>query len=232
MPHLILTAVTVPGPGRAIVRITDQTDWAQAPNPRESYAIFLTGSRIGSVVSQTSELPAFSYNAQLFRSAANPPGTVEVAVAFDGVLRLQAIAVLVVADEVALAAAAAGIYYQEDVDQFYSKNVQGTIALVSSWEDLLQLGEVDDATEVYAFNKSGLETALATLNLRYLEAGNRVRRVLVEHYVLTDLLVDGARRQFERGFYADAATTILAAERLVGPCLPDFEASLPALAAN
>ncbi|WP_216726070.1 hypothetical protein [Hymenobacter siberiensis] len=87
-------------------------------------------------------------------------------------------------------------------------------------------------TDGYAFNDQFLQAALARLNLRYLEAGTQKRAALLEEYLHTDLLITGGSRQYELGFYADAATSLTAAEHLVGRSLPGFAQSLPALLTN
>lgn len=238
MLQLQLSVATVTSPAGSLARLTDQTDWSTALGGRAGWALFTSATRLGSLAAQDTELAPFSYEAHLFQSGANPAGTVDLVLPLDGVYRLRTVAVPVVADTVALAAALAGnVYYQLSTAGFYFKNLTGATSPVLTWADVLsasatQLTLLDGAVENYVRTDFTTQAGLALLNLRYLEASRQQRHLLLDEYVAADLLLSGSAHQFDAGFYADAATSFTAVERLLGACLPAFAQSLPALSAT
>ena len=93
-------------------------------------------------------------------------------------------------------------------------------------------GEAEAGTDGYVHQEFALQSALARLNLAYLEAGTHKRAALLKEYIQADLLITGAGRQYGLGFYADAATSMTAAERLFGIFLPGFHQSAAAYPAK
>lgn len=235
-----LVVLTSTGP---VARLTDLTDWSLAPSARGTWAIFLAAGRLGSIAAQDAELEPLSYEAHLFQSGANAAGTVDVPLPGDGVYRVRAVAAPTLLNAAAFTAATSGrLYYQLDLAAFVYKTPAGTSQPVSDWaavrnaaltDNILEGAEtrnlLDRAAEVYAYGTADSQAALAQLNLAYLEAGPRARLQLLNEYVPAELLLSGGGRQFEAGFYADAATTLRATERLLGACLPGFYQSLPAI---
>lgn len=226
----VTTVTTAAGP---LARLTDLTDWSAAPGGRTGWALFVSATRLGSLATQDADLAPFSYEAHLFQSGANPAGTVDLALPQDGIYRVRTLAVPVGAEPVP----AGTLYYDLASAGFYFKTAAGTVRPVLTWADVLSLGAsqptlLDTAAENYARTDFAAQAGLALLNLRYLEASRQPRQLLLNEYVAADLLLSGSGRQFGAGFYADAATSLTAAERLLGACLPAFAQSLPALSAT
>lgn len=236
-----------PATGPAVARVTDLTDWSQAVSVRGTWAIFLSAQQVGSIQAQDSDLLPASYEPHTFQSGSNPAGTVDIPLPGDGVFAVRGVAVPVLLDAAEFALATAGrVYYRLDNQQFVYKasstDTAGTQIL--GWEDIVAASATDlgaggqDSTlleksgVVYLTSTQGLEAGLATLNLRYLEANARSRTVLQQEYSRVELLVSGAQYQAKYGFYADASTSLTAAQRVLGACLPGFAASLPAIGSN
>lgn len=243
MFQLKLSAVLVRTPTGAVARVTDQTDWSQAISVRGTWALFLAGTQLGSIQAQDQDVQPTSYEPHAFVSGTNTAGTVDVPLPGDGVFKLQAVAVPLVLSPAELALATVGrLYYRLDTEQFIYKVSATSSTVVGSWNDVLDaastdLGEpggqdvplLEKSAVAFVLGTAELEAGLALLNLRYLEATNRERTPLQHHYSQVELLVSGAERQAKLGLYADASTTLTAAQRLLGACLPGFAASLPAL---
>lgn len=244
---LQLSAQLVTTATGSVARVSDTTNWSQAISPRASWAIFLSAARLGSTLAQASDLPPLSYDPVLFQSGANPAGTVDIPLPGDGVYRLQAVAVPVLLSAAALVAATAGrLYYRADTDQFIHKVSAALNKVVTTWAQVLDAALTDNAagtldprnlleksTDAYVLGDAALVLALAHLNLRYLQAAERPRRLLLEVYQQGELLLRGARLQVEQAYYSDAATVLLAAQRLLGGesgCQPGPAASAPAAA--
>lgn len=243
MFQLRFSTLVVLTPAGPVARLTDLTDWSQASSARGTWAIFLAAGRIGSIAAQDAELEPLSYEPRLFQSGANPAGTVDVPLPGDGAYRVRAVAVPTLLNAAAFAAATPGrLYYRLDSAAFVYKTLAGTGQPVSDWaavrnaaltDNSLEGAEtrnlLDRAAETYAYGSADCQAALAQLNLAYLEATPRARLLLLHEYVQAELLLNGGQRQFDAGFYADAATTLRATERLLGACLPGFYQSLPAI---
>ena len=241
MFQLKLSAQLLMLPTGAVARVMDLTDWNQAVSPRGTWALFLAGAQLGSIQAQDADLVPASYEPHTFQSGANPAGTVDVPLSADGVFRLQAVAVPVVLSQQEFALVTAGrIYWRLDTQQFVYKTPTGSTTL-TSWDDVLDAAGTDNGDGAdtqnlleksavsYVLNDAALQAGLAQLNLRYLEAGNRQRTGLQHQYSQAALLVSGAGRQLALGLYVDSATTLTAASRLLGACLPGFGQSMPAL---
>lgn len=238
--QLITTTVRTAA-GGAVARVVDATDWSLATPPgREAWAVFLALDRVGSVLAQEIAEPAFGYDATLFQTPGNPAGTVDVPLPADGVYRVRGVAVPAVADAAAVGTtfpptglAVGTLYYRLDTARFAYKGANFT-TFPLTWAEILEAGRTDAGLlartgESYTLASEGLRDALARLNLAYLQAGPRARAALVGEYAAADLLIKGAARQSELGFYADAVTSLNAASRLLGSCLPNLNQSLPAL---
>jgi len=243
MFQLKLSAQTLLTASGSVARVTDLTDWSQASNPRAAWALFLSVQQLGTIQADDRVVTALAYEPHLFQSVGSLPGTVEVVLPTDGVFRLQAVAVPVLADAAQLALATTGrVYYRLDTQQFTYKLSSLLASPVTSWSDILSAASTDNgeltsdvgnlldkSAEAYTLATAELQAGLAKLNLRYLEAGNRSRTLLQHEYSQVDLLLSGAARQIQTGFYADASTTLTAAQRLLGACLPGYAQSLPAI---
>ena len=236
MFQLRLSASTVLVPTGSVARLTDLSDWSLATGARGTWAIFIAAGRLGSITAQDAELEPLSYEPRLFQSGANPAGTVDVPLPGDGVYRVRAAAVPVLLNAGMFTLAPVGrLYYRADLAAFVYKTPAGASQPVGDWAAVREAALTDEllerSAEAYAFGTAYSQAALAHLNLAYLEAGPRARALLLHEYVAAELLLSGAGRQFEAGFYADAATTLRAVERLLGACLPGFYQSLPAIPA-
>lgn len=249
MFHLLLSAQLVLTPTGPVARVSDLTDWTQAPGGgvRNDWALFLSATRLGSVATQDADLEPASYEPHLFQSGSNLAGTVDVPLRGDGVFRIRAVAVpalttLQAGTTFPVTGLATGRMYYNLTSQQFSFKGPAFSNTPTSWADVLQAALTDNgdgtidtlnllekAGDTYCLGSSELSAALAHLNLAYLEAGTRTRAVLLQEYINADLLISGAGHQFNAGFYADAATSLTAARRLLGACLPDFAQSLPAL---
>lgn len=232
MFQLTLSAsVVAAADGRsATALVRDLTDWTQAPDSlaRASWAVLLTGTRLGSTEAQNVALAPLSYNPVTFQSTDQSANTVAVPLPDNGVFRLQAVAVPVITtDAQAITAQAGRVYYRLSQGRFLFKVVDGVFITVETWADVLKAAVtdvvagstaprlLDKAGESYALSAGLLASALARLNLAYLQTGGQARQVLQNTCTDADLLLSGARRQFALGYYPDAATTLTATQRLL-----------------